>query len=282
MTNVPKLDFSSNNVTWSIKSDARESLKFVDKSESDIFSVSTLNDPRHRGLSLNSSLNVSTNVRVEDTLFLHGSLDMSASTTSNIIIPKNESEALVVVTDAGEKVLEIDTSSDESRITMHGSLAVDHYLSFRDRVVVIRRDAMTLVTNNYNNDGSNYYTYHVSQETSGSKFLLDFNDLEKSDKICFFLPLKDAVGSQFIFKLLKWQYGTENSNGYIDFALSDNEKMERVFFGTIALHLAHHIRSADNDEREYNSRLCSSSGNERIRPYYSLYAVQPGERLPSP
>ena len=162
---------------------------------------------------------------------------------------------------------------------MHGSLAVDHYLSFRDRVVVIRRDAMTLVTNNYNNDGSNYYTYHVSQETSGSKFLLDFNDLEESDKICFFLPLKDAVGSQFIFKLLKWHYGTENSNGYIDFALSDNEKMERVFFGTIALHLAHHIRSAENDEREYNSRLCSSSGNERIRPYYSLYAVQPGGEI---
>ena len=74
---------------------------------------------------------------------------MSTSTTSNIIIPKNESEAPVVATDTGEKVLEIDTSSNESRTTMHGSLIVDDYLSFRDRVVVIRRDTTTLVDSNY-------------------------------------------------------------------------------------------------------------------------------------
>ena len=281
VTNIPKLDFSSNNVTWSIKSGVRDALRFVDKNKSDIFSVSSLNDPMHRGLNLNSSLNVSANVRVEDTLFLHGTLDMSESMTSNIIIPKNESEALVVTTDAGERVLEINTEVKESKMTMHGSLVVEDYLSFRDRVVLIRSDTIgfTLVDNNYNNDGSNYYTYHVSQHMSGSKFLLDFNDLEESDKICFFLPLKDAVGSQFTFKLLNWKHGTEGSNGYIDFALSNNEKMEHVFFGTIALHIAHHIRYEYGDSRNYNSRFCSSSGNERIRPYYSLYDVQPGGEI---
>ena len=92
--NIPKIDLSNNDVTWELNPDSQTALKMVDSESHKLMTFSTSIELKHRGLSINGTLNVSDNIIVEDTLHVHGNLDFSKSTTGNIIIASDKNESL--------------------------------------------------------------------------------------------------------------------------------------------------------------------------------------------
>ena len=81
---------------------------------------------------------------------------------------------------------------------IHGSLVVDDFLSFRNNVILISMSSPNFLSRTLQ-DGTEYYTYSISEHLSGGTILLDLSGFEPNDKfspiLCCHCPYRNTRAS---------------------------------------------------------------------------------------